>query len=141
MTKARRTDLQISYDILNAVLTRIEKSNYSGRNITTGLTSLQLSTGLNYDKIKERVFRLEKAGLLDTDPLTITNRGVLFLREFEIIQKQNTRLEDYIHNLLTDQEKTRLPVGLEHQIKETQQLINVQDAIIEEYEKIHRDNS
>ncbi len=135
--KSRRSDLQLTCDILNAVSTRMEKLAYQsgGPAPTTYLSALTLSTNISYDKLKERVTNLEKVGLLTTKPLAITERGYLFLQEFDAHEKVTKRLNDYIiPNLSTDQEKALLPVGIEHQIKETQQVINAQNAIINELE-------
>ena len=131
--KDRRDNLEIIHTILTAIANYGDKlSNY---NITTpNITYLQLYTGLNYDKLKTRALKLEEKNLITLKPLSVTDRGFLFIHEFEIIQKSKQRLHNYTIESDIDRINARGPVTVQNQIKDYQQVVCAMTAIIEELE-------
>lgn len=129
----QRERLEIIHDLLHAI-------DEHGAKLTTSygtlnLTKLQLYTYLNYTTIKVKVTKLEKNQLITLKPLAVTPKGFLFMHEYEIMVKSKKRLEE---NIITgmDLEKiqSRGPITPEHKIKDYQQVINAQNAIIQELE-------
>jgi len=143
--KERRTRLKITYDILHAIdkETNISQQTVEGQT-NIGLTRIQLIVQMAYDKIKKIIINLEKHGLVTLQPITVTDRGFLFMHEYESIMKSVDRLQNNMVNLKDDNTeitisieklKAREAVTSQHILTDLQQVINVQNAIIQELEK------
>lgn len=131
--KDRRDSLEMTHDILTAIANYGD--NPSVYNITSlNLTHLQLHTGLNYDNLKTRALKLEQKNLITLNPMSVTDRGFLFIHEFEIIQKSKQRLHNYTIESDIDKIEARGPVTVQNQIKDYQQVLYAMAAIIEELE-------
>lgn len=131
--KDRRDNLEIIHTILTAISEHGGKS--SNYNITSlNITHLQLYTGLSYNNLKTRVLKLHQKNLITLNPLSVTDKGYLFIHEHEIIQKSKKRLLDYNLEHDIDRMEARGPVTIQNQIKDHQQVIYTMAAIIEELE-------
>ena len=131
--KDRRDNLEITSIILLAIADHGEKT--SAYNVTSlNLTHLQLYTGLNYNNLKTRVLKLEQKNLITLNPISVTDRGFLFIHEYEIIQKSKQRLLDYTIESDIDRINARGPVTVQNQIKDYQQTLYAMAAVIEELE-------
>lgn len=134
--KERRNTPELYQSILHAVDIMIEKEYRSGAHKIHGLTRIQQSTGMSYNQFLKFTNTLITNKLLTINPLSVTLKGYQFLREFEILNKSKLRLEKIICeiNTVTCQDLARDPVNIEHKLIDTQQVINAQNAIIEELE-------
>ena len=131
--KDRRDNLEITSIILLAIADHGEKT--SAYNVTSlNLTHLQLYTGLSYNNLKTRVLKLEQKNLITLNPISVTDRGFLFIHEFEIIQKSKKRLLNYTIESDIDRINARGPVTTQNQLKDYQQVVYAMAAIIEELE-------
>jgi len=143
--RERRTRLKIIYDILHAIAKETDISQQTVEGETNiGLTRIQLIAQMAYDRIKKIIINLEKHGLMTIKPLKVTDRGFLFIHEYESIMKSVDRLQNNMVN--TDAEailtttsieklNARKAVTSQHILTDLQQVINAQNAIIQELEK------
>lgn len=145
--KERRTKQQIYSDILYVI------SNSTDNDLK--LTSIQLSSKLAYNKVKDHITYLEKYGLVESKSgYRITSKGRLFLENsvsiqnnMEILYKEylseKSDLEENEGNIKL-YEKTQMysndkPVAIvnvqkSHVVKEFIQIQNVMNAVIIELE-------
>ena len=101
--KERRTRLKITYDILHAISNETDSHQQIVKGQPTiALTRIQTTAHMAYDKIKQTVINLEKHGLLTLQPLKVTDRGFLFMHEYESIMKSTDRLQNNVINNTKD---------------------------------------
>jgi len=130
----KRSKLRMSYDILQAISTELDRDEYQGKS-TFKLTNIQLRAKMAYNKTKDIVFKLVKRGLVTLTPLRVTDLGFLFMHEYETVIKIEHKLTKNQIAALDDKLKARDPTApIEHKIKDMLQVINVQKAIILELE-------
>ena len=145
LMRERRTRLKITYDVLHAIDKETDtcSGTYKGQT-NIGLTRIQLIVQMAYDKIKKIMINLQKHGLLTIQPLKVTDRGFLFMHEYESIMKSVDRLQNNMVNLKDDNTeitisiekfKARESISQQHILIDLQQVINAQNAIIQELEK------
>jgi predicted transcriptional regulator len=72
----RRSEIQI----LHEILLEIKKSG------DVPLTSIQLRTGLAYDRLLKHLAKLEKYGLIKTNPLALTKKGNSFVTDADKVR-------------------------------------------------------
>jgi len=131
--KERRDNLEITSIILLAIANHNTKN--TGYTIASlNITNLQLYTGLNYNSLKTRVLKLEQNNLITLNPMSVTDRGFLFIHEFGRIQKSKKRLLDYKLDNNIDRIDASGPVTTHGQIKDYQQVVYAMAAIIKELE-------
>lgn len=124
-------------DILLAISNQTERSHFRGPKSCDNRTHLALITGLQHDKFNNHIALLTENKLLTTHPFTVTLKGYSFLRECEILDKSQLRLELILnkHTNITFTTMLRSSTSTEHKLTDAQQVINVQNAIIKELEK------
>ena len=135
--KERRTKQQIYSDILHSICNSTDDD--------LKLTSIQLSSKLAYDKVKEYISYLEKCKLVDSKfGFKITNKGRLFLEKSESIYNNMEILDkkflsekldliestdDYYLNAKTYLHKNPDMTTVSHQTHLLKEFIQIQNAM------------
>lgn len=85
-SKDKRNRLELYYAVLDAI--RMDLVD----NETARPTRIQFLVGTSYDKLTTYFEELEKKKLIITEPLTVTEKGQKFLREYDKINELTKKL-------------------------------------------------
>ena len=83
--KERRAKLEIYFDILDA----IQKESVSGQ---VKPTRLQYGSNMSYDKLARYINELKVKNMINDQPLSITEKGRQFLKDYEKIRESVKKL-------------------------------------------------
>jgi len=132
--KERRSPLRIHYEIVHSISQQAQRFIHKGDG-SLKLTHIQLITRMAYDKLKNIALQLEEYNFITLKPLTVTSRGLLFLQQYESLIEHEDRLFNNILDMDFEKIEASKSASIQHQLLDTKQVINVQNAIIKELEK------